>query len=71
MLDFIMEHEKAKKMVDEKGWDNFLEVFQEQYSGHNLYCVSTHWHEDSKYICKFRGTGGDIVMGWDGVHNRD
>ncbi|MDT0163812.1 hypothetical protein [Bacillus sp. AG4(2022)] len=70
-LDFIMEYEKAKQQVKEDGWDSFLESFQEKHPSYDLYSVSTPWFDDSSYICKFRGGGGDIVVGWKGVHDND
>lgn len=56
-------------MVKENGWDSFLEDFQKEYESYNLYSGSTYWVEDPYYLCKFRGTGGDVIDGWEGVHD--
>lgn len=71
-LDFIMEYEAAKNQVKENGWDNFLESFQEKFPSYDLGSVSTYWYNanDPTYICKMRGGYGDIVIGWEGVHDR-
>ncbi|MBT2696327.1 hypothetical protein J7E79_02610 [Bacillus sp. ISL-40] len=69
-LDLIMSHDNAKQKVKEDGWDSFLETFQKDYEPYKLYSCSTYWYDDSQYICKFRGVYGDVVIGWDGIHNK-
>lgn len=69
-LDLILSHDTAKQSVKENGWDSFLEDFQKEYESYNLYSCSTYWLDDPHYICKFRGTRGDIVVGWEGVHDK-
>ena len=69
-MDFIMEYEKAKQHVDEQGWDSFLGSFQDQYEDRGLYSVSMDWHESDEFICKFRGTDGDVIVGWEGIHDK-
>jgi signal peptidase I len=71
-FDKIMSHEDAKKVVKEEGWDSYLNLFQQEYESYNLYSCSTYWFnaDDPNYICKFRGTCGDIVIGWEGVHDK-
>jgi hypothetical protein len=71
-FDAIMSHESARQKVKEEGWDSFLNMFQQDYESHNLYSCSTYWFnaDDPHYICKFRGTRGDIIIGWEGVHDK-
>lgn len=70
MTDFLMDYEKAKKMVNENGWDGFFEHFNKEYEDYNFYSCSQWWYEDKKYICKFRGGSGDLIVGWKGVHDK-
>jgi hypothetical protein len=68
-MDFIMEYEKAKQMVKDSGWDGFMNHFEEEYPERDFYSCSQWWYEDSKYICKFKGGGGDLIVGWEGIHD--
>jgi hypothetical protein len=58
-FDQIISHDIAKQKVREEGWDSFLNHFQQDYESYNLYSCS-----------KFRGTRGDVIVGWEGVHDR-
>lgn len=71
-FDQILNHEGARQKVKDEGWDSFLNQFQQEYESYNLYSCSTYWFDanDPSYICKFRGTHGDIIVGWEGVHDR-
>jgi hypothetical protein len=71
-FDQIISHDVAKQKVREEGWDSFLNDFQQQYDSYNLYSCSTYWFNanDPSYICKFRGTRGDVIIGWEGVHDK-
>ncbi|MFP7445197.1 hypothetical protein SFC50_16030 [Bacillus infantis] len=66
-----MEYEKAKRLVDEKGWDGFFDHFNEEYEDRNFFQCSEYWYDDKSYICKFKGGRGDLVIGWKGVHDND
>jgi hypothetical protein len=70
-LDFIMEYEQAKKRVKEEGFDGLLNDFREKYPSYDLGSVSTYWYDDPHYICKMRGGYGDVVIGWEGIHDHD
>ena len=69
MFDFIMNHKKAKEIVKEKGFDGFMGYFEEEYN-YNFYSCSTYWEDDSKYICKLKGSKGDLIVGWEGIHDK-
>jgi hypothetical protein len=60
-----MNYDYAVSIVDSKGWEAFLKLLQYRFKGFNLYCVSTTWYEDDQYICKARGTRGDVVVYWE------
>ena len=64
-FDFIMDYEKAKRQVDKKGWEGFMESFDD---GEKFYSVSQYWYDDPTYICKMKGRYGDKIIGWKGVH---
>lgn len=68
---YMMNWESAKNIVREKGWDGFLETFQTEHKELALYSCSTFWEDDKKYICKFKGAKGDLIVGWNGVHDHD
>ena len=65
MIDKIMNYYEATKYVEDNGWDSFLELLQQEYPNYRLYSVSTSWHKDNQYICKAKGTLGDVIIGWD------
>lgn len=69
-MDIILNHSEAKNKVREFGWDAFLKDFQDEYKEYDLYACSTYWENDHSYICKVRGSHGDLIIGWEGVHNR-
>ncbi|WP_243299155.1 hypothetical protein [Bacillus litorisediminis] len=62
--DDVMSHYETKKIVKDKGWDNFLNTLQNQYPDRELYKVSMDWYDDMKYICKAKGVMGDVIIGW-------
>lgn len=65
-MDFIMDWEKAKEVVDQTGWDGFMDHFNDEKE---YYSVSQYWYDDKQYICKFKGECGDKIIGWKGVHD--
>lgn len=67
-MDLIINYNEAKKIVDDLGWNGFLNHFKELYPQMALYSCSQYWYEDDKYICKFRGLKGDLIIGWERVH---
>lgn len=69
MIDLVMNHDEAIMLVEEYGWDGFLNYFNDKYVNHNFYSCSTAWYDNSKYICKFKGSRGDLIIGWSGVHD--
>lgn len=69
-MDLILIYDQMKQFVKENGWDEFLLLLQNEFPAHRLYAVSQGWYYDgSKYICKARGTRGDVIVGWHGIHN--
>lgn len=68
-MDVRMDHEKTKLIVDEKGWSGFIEHVNGYFVNYELYSCSQDWYDNSEYICKLRGTNGDVIIGWHGVHD--
>ncbi|WP_209121485.1 hypothetical protein [Alkalihalobacillus sp. BA299] len=68
--DACADREEVKGYVNENGWDQFLSKLNEEFPNRNLYSVSTPWIDDNSYICKARGTKGDLIIGWNGVHRK-
>lgn len=64
-MDILMNYDYAVNIVDSKGWDAFLKMLQERFKAFDLYCVSVDWYTDDQYICKARGTRGDVVVYWE------
>jgi hypothetical protein len=60
-----MNYDYAVSIVDSQGWDEFLQILQKRFKVFNLYCVSQDWYWDDQYICKARGTRGDVVVYWE------
>lgn len=59
-----MDYKSARNFVTDEGWDAFVELVNSQFQGYKLYACSTDWHNDRRYICKLRGTGGDVLIQW-------
>lgn len=65
--DLVIDHNMAKTIVNERGWDGFV-LFIEQQFHFNFFSCSQDWYHASKYICKLKGRDGDVIIGWIGVH---
>lgn len=59
----ILEYEKTKKIFENKGRDYFLKLFERIFKS-ELYSFSEYWLEDRKYILKFKGSKGDVIVSW-------
>lgn len=59
-----MNHEATKNIVNDIGWDGFLQLMNDKYS-RNFYSVSNAWYDDRKYICKLKGARGDLIISWE------
>lgn len=57
-------HNEMKKLVEVLDWDGFLEHIQSKYKHLDLYACSKDWYHSKRYICKFRGTFGDLIIQW-------
>jgi hypothetical protein len=66
-MDFIVEYEQAKKIVDDDGWDSFLDEFKDTFDDLDIYAVSKDWYKDKSFILKAKGGKGDVVIGWEGI----
>ena len=62
--DGVFSHSDTKEIVDIYGWDTLLDKLNGDFPGRSLYSVSTDWHNDSQYLCKARGSKGDVIIGW-------
>lgn len=69
MIDIITDYQVNRNLAITYGLDAFMEYFNGIYPQYGFYSCSSHWIEDEKYICKLKGTGGDLVIGWIGVHD--
>jgi hypothetical protein len=64
-MNIIMNYDYAKSIVMSKGWDEFFNMIKEQYKEFGLYTCSLAWFDSDEYICKFKGTKGDIIIEWE------
>lgn len=64
-FDVVMEHSEAVEYVNDFGNEAFMDVMREEFPNYDLGSMSIHWERDSKYICKMKGTRGDIIIGWE------
>lgn len=67
-LNRIENREEMKQSVREKGWGQFFEDLSTE-DGNEYFSGSTAWYDDEKYILKCKGKYGDIIIGWEGVHD--
>jgi len=68
-FNMILNYETEKQIIERYDWELYLKVLQHRYPKNKLYAVSQDWYDDSRFICKARGTYGDIIIGWEGVHS--
>lgn len=62
--DVYMNHAQAVALVKQNGMEKFMALMQAEYPSHKLYSCSLAWQDSSKYICKMRGSQGDIIIAW-------
>ena len=60
MYDLKLDYEELLLTTN----DNILKALQILYPKRKLYAISLGWRESKDYILKAKGTGGDIVIGW-------
>lgn len=63
-MDFVMSYEVAKALYNRLGSNGFLRILQLRFPNLGLYTFSSSWIEDRHYICKAKGTTGDLVVSW-------
>jgi len=64
-MDILMNYDYAVNIVNSQGWDAFFKMLQEMFKDFKLYTVSMSWYESDEYICKAKGTKGDVVVYWE------
>lgn len=69
-LDVYLSHKEAKKFVRERGYGEFIEEIDKDFK-RGLASASVHWEDDKSYICKMRGSDGDVVIGWEETHGKN
>ncbi|MDF2533988.1 MAG: hypothetical protein K0R18_145 [Bacillales bacterium] len=72
-MDLLMNYEEACELIRNNGWDDFLALLNEKFPKYNLKGCSMSWYEEkdgSKFICKAKGSRGDVIVGWYGVHDK-
>lgn len=52
-------------IVDLEGIEQFLGYIQDIFPTLELFKISTDWMEDSRFICKVKGTKGDVIIEWE------
>jgi hypothetical protein len=67
-FDKFVNRDEMKGIVQEKGWDDFLDHMSEQEET-SFFSCSTAWYEEERFICKFKGRHRDMIIGWEGVHD--
>ena len=59
-----MSYKVAKAIYDLSGPDAILNVLQLRFPNLGLYSLSLGWLENPKYICKGKGSKGDLIVSW-------
>lgn len=49
---------------DELGEDKFFKYFEQKFKEFQLYSMSLDWKNSKKYILKFKGELGDLIVSW-------
>lgn len=65
MMNMVYSWNDAKRLVDRWGWDGWMGFLSGKFPSYQLYGCSKDWYDSKQYICKARGTCGDIIVGWE------
>lgn len=49
---------------NELGEDKFFKCFEQKFKNFQLYSMSLDWKNSKKYILKFKGKLGDLIVSW-------
>lgn len=64
-MDIKMMYILLKNIYLELGEENFFNIFDKSFPDYNLYDMSQDWVENKKYILKFKGIYGDLIIKWE------
>jgi hypothetical protein len=64
-MELTMNYDYAQSIVLSQGWEEFFNMICEQYKELKLYQCSKAWFDNDEYICKFKGTKGDLIISWE------
>lgn len=62
--DVFLSYEFAKSIVEEQGFAGWLTYLKDSYPEKGLYVISTAWFLNENFICKAKGSYGDLLIGW-------
>lgn len=63
-MEIFMDYDDAIDIVNQNGMKYFFEYISDQYEDLDLYTMSIDWTKSKQYICKFKGTSGDLLISW-------
>ena len=68
MIDLIrgeasFDYERIRNIYADKGKDYFFNLFDRVFR-REIYSMSEYWLEDKKFILKFKGKYGDVIIFW-------
>ena len=62
-MNIKIKYSIALKLYSSLGADGFIKHFDTLYN-FDLYSLSNAWLNSNDYICKLKGTKGDIILVW-------
>ncbi len=65
MPEIVMRRSDALDKVNELGISGFLSVLSFRYPELALFSISTSWLWKPQYICKAKGSAGDLIITWE------
>lgn len=63
-MEKIMDYEVVKSSYLTLGSAKFFDLFNSIYKEFDLYSMSMDWIKNKEYVLKFKGSKGDIIIGW-------
>lgn len=67
-MDITLKYTKTLDLLRQRGREGFLNYFRGLYPDLDLYSFGSGWEDSPRYILKFRGIKGDLIVSWDNSH---
>lgn len=63
-MEVTLNYDDMVNLLNKIGIDEFFNKFEKEYKSLDLYNMSVDWIKSKKYILKFKGGLGDLLVYW-------